>query len=291
MKIIQVLTILFFMFYGTSCNTKKMIDNNYLSLISTHINYHANVLKQKNQYLAKDLLKRLELFVGVTKKQKANLRIGTLKVNIQEILSLSAQFSQEVDKVMNRLYNMDNSKDIGLKKEEQKELHRIFSSYDTYLENIPLPEYMLSMHYENIIKGDKTLDSEWNVSELIVFLAEAKLVAELRKELVLEGFDITLNSAIIADNNHLLQSEKSSIVKLGEDYELTVSDESFVHPKNLRIKINGQEVPLNHGLGKLQTKAKRLGLEKWKAEISFEHLGRDTTIYLNNLSYEVVKAK
>lgn len=88
-------------------------------------------------------------------------------------------------------------------------------------------------------------------------------------------------------------SEENNKVKLGEDYQASLRVLKKDNHKDLRMKINGEDIPIKNGVGKLRVKAQGLGKKRYKGEISFydKYYEKDTTLRIEDVIYEVIPKK
>lgn len=85
-------------------------------------------------------------------------------------------------------------------------------------------------------------------------------------------------------------SEEKNTIKLGEEYKATLSLAIAYQMPDMRMEINGQEIPVKDGVGKLRLKAQGLGKKYWRGKVTFTDptTGKDTTFTTEQIMYEVI---
>lgn len=301
------LLILIWIVAFTSCNRKAKVNQVYYEINLPSLRHVLELIKEENEVLIESLLERLTLLEGIDKEEHIIIKskLTELERYIKGVFKEKSPIEYNIDNVLEKLGLYDSSyhflkdiyeleqqaKKVILEKKEKEYITYNLKEYSSYINKLAIFDTNEINFHEELFKESNILDrldGELSIVEIILLFTEIQINVEQSKKKVLEYFDKNLEYMLAEENRQLLYSEKTNQIKLGEDYELNIFDLSFIQPKNLRIKINGQETEIKKGLATLKIKNNTLDTQNWNAEISFEHNGMDTTIYLNNLTYEVV---
>lgn len=88
-----------------------------------------------------------------------------------------------------------------------------------------------------------------------------------------------------------LSAEKNK-VKLGENYKASIQFAEVASPRNLEMKIDGKNIKVENGIGKLRLKTQGLGKKIHKGEIkAINGVDEDTTFRIEKEIYEVIPKK
>lgn len=242
------------------------ILNLYQDKLSMEVSNHQDILENENQYL-----KTIDYEYGNRASDKQLIKFS------ERIIIKLNDLNGILDKIIHKLENekkgilLSNIFDEypELNEQEQKNLNTFLNQCYKEL-NLQIPQ--------KIELNERQFRCKYNL--LVICLLREKQISFLKiSSSILRQTMVKMTQSEYKDGEvKALAEAKSNVITLGKPFELKLFLAKVLKDSSLKIYVDNQAIPIEHGIGKVCLKADKLGTATLNGFATFKNGDRDTTI-------------